>query len=566
MMPAIGLFLLLLSWLQPLHVLPWLSWHNEVLAFAASAALLLSYYIKNSDKSSSSRVAFPVIAVVIAMLAPVALLQFCAGLISYFGDALVFVIYAANVSFLLALGLAWSRAGQTGKSVVTEWSSLGLLALTVCIGSMLSVFVALAQSLQVWGSMDWVLRQDYYHRPGANMGQPNHLATLALMGIASTVFLFRNRRISGQLATLLACVLILGVVISESRTGLMAATVLVMWWTWRPIRERMTTWVWGAWFGLVVMAAMWPGLIDYIQQGGLSALDLGTGVSRTPALRFRIWPQLLEAAMLRPWFGWGLRGVSAAQNAVLDQYSSGEPYTYAHNLLLDLVIGVGIPGGILLFVLLVIWAFRHVRLAGASEASYCVALCIPFVCHSLLEFPHTYAYFLFPIALAMGYLAGEVAPDSSIWIPGRWVQALGIGVVVTMLSTLVEYVYIEEDFRVARMEALRVGKTPDDYLRPTIHLLTQLDAMLVATRTQPAPSMTTQEIEQLRLAAMRFPWTAIQNRYALSLALNGNPAEAVRQLRVMRAMFGEKFYAGIRRSWLDLAETKYPQLANLQLP
>ena len=113
---------------------------------------------------------------------------------------------------------------------------------------------------------------------------------------------------------------------------------------------------------------------------------------------------------------------------------------------------------------------------------------------------------------------------------------------------------------------MRIGHTPGDYERPRIYLLTQLDALLEAARIVPTPGMTPDRIELARKAAMRFPWTATQNRYALSLALNGNPEEAIRQLKVMRAMHGEKPYQSIKANWKDLAESKYPQLGQLTLP
>jgi hypothetical protein len=50
------------------------------------------------------------------------------------------------------------------------------------------------------------------------------------------------------------------------------------------------------------------------------------------------------------------------------------------------------------------------------------------------------------------------------------------------------------------------------------------------------------------------------------LALNGNPDEAVRQLKVMRAMHGEKTYQGIKSNWQELASSKYPQLSDIAFP
>jgi hypothetical protein len=125
---------------------------------------------------------------------------------------------------------------------------------------------------------------------------------------------------------------------------------------------------------------------------------------------------------------------------------------------------------------------------------------------------------------------------------------------------------IEEDFRVARFEAQRIGLTDATYVRPKIHLLTQLDALLQATRTVPDVNMSADQIEILRLTTMRYPWAAIQNRYALSLALNGNLDESARQLKVMRALHGEGAFKAVQANWEELSRSNFPQLKNVKFP
>ena len=78
--------------------------------------------------------------------------------------------------------------------------------------------------------------------------------------------------------------------------------------------------------------------------------------------------------------------------------------------------------------------------------------------------------------------------------------------------------------------------------------------------------MSPERLDLARKVALRYPWPATQNRYALSLALNGNTEEALRQLRVIRALHGEKTYAEIRLNWEVLGKDKYPQLRELKLP
>jgi hypothetical protein len=130
----------------------------------------------------------------------------------------------------------------------------------------------------------------------------------------------------------------------------------------------------------------------------------------------------------------------------------------------------------------------------------------------------------------------------------------------------VEYVAVEEDFRVARFQVLNVGQSSFQYERPQLFLLTQLGALLEGTRLVPQPGMDERRLALAHDVAMRFPGPATQNRYAVALALNGHAQESIRQLRVMRALYGEKAYADIKSKWVALSQEKYPQLGSLTLP
>jgi hypothetical protein len=86
------------------------------------------------------------------------------------------------------------------------------------------------------------------------------------------------------------------------------------------------------------------------------------------------------------------------------------------------------------------------------------------------------------------------------------------------------------------------------------------------SRVRPKAGMSAEKIATIRDTAMRFPSIAFQNRYALTLALNDNPNEAMRQLKVIQVMYGRQIYASVRASWLLLAETQYSQLKGMALP
>lgn len=405
-------------------------------------------------------------------------------------------------------------------------------------------------------------------RPGGNLAQPNQLATLILFALASLVYLFEARRIAALTTLALGLVLLLGLVITESRTGVLSFLLIVLWWVAK--RRSIPFAMSGsavALSTLFFLTCFWlfPGFANHLQEGGASQATT-ISVNTAVGTRVVIWPQLWQAVLMHPWFGWGLREVSTAHNAVLGGALTSEPFTYAHNILLDLAIGVGLPLAFVMAASVALWVWRRALNTSDILGWYCLAFILPLCVHSLLEFPFAYAYLLAPVLFIVGVMEAKNAVPGLVWIRLRVVALSLMLITAVMVWSVVEYVAIEEDFRVARFEALRIGHTPDDYERPHIVLLSQLDALLDGARIVPAPLMERERIELARKVALRFPWPATQNRYALSLALNGNSEEALRQINVMRAMHGPDAYARIKLQWETLAEEKYPQLRELKMP
>lgn len=556
--------LLLLGWLQPFHTMPWMSWHSEVPA-AAALVWLLGVELWEWGRPPARRVFVPRSTGVPVAVGLYAWAQFAAGQISYLGDVITICIYLSLAAMAMLVGHAWGRRIDEPTASSTYGSPLEQLAWLVLIGALLSVPLELAQVGSVWRDAAWLFQLEIARRPGANMGQPNHLATLLMMGLASLLFLCEKHRISLVLSGLLGACLLFGLIITESRTGLLTLAVMTAWW-WRYRQQWQRIGHSGpvvlTWLVLPVLVLAWPELYAqwYFE-------DAGTALANNlPGGRAVVWPQLLEAITLHPWLGWGLHEVPKAHNAVLHHYAVSEPYGYAHNILLDLALGVGLPLTLLLLLVVLRWGWRRLSRVQDLQTWYGVALVIPLAVHAMTEYPFAYTYLLAPPCLAIGFLEARLAADA-VWRL-RWGVVVAGGALITLLllASVMEYLEVEEDFQVSRFQALHIGSTPPGYEKPHIRLLTQIDAMAQVNRVAVSPGMTPDQVAALRRAALRFPSTAAQNRYALALALNGEPEEAVRQLRVMRAMHGEKHFAGLRAYWVELAQTKYPQLKQLQLP
>lgn len=559
-----GFVLLFAAWMMPLHIPPWLSWHSEILAFA-SALVMSTTLIYRGGITAGGAIPLPVITWPLGLLCFVVALQFVTGQIAFMGDAFVLCFYIFLSVLGLALGYAVARMKEeeSGKT----FGLINQCAALLVLGGCFSVIVALVQTLDIWESASWIARMHDARRPGGNIGQPNQLATLILLALASAVYLFETQRLRSITASLIAAILLLGLALTESRSGLLSLGVLTTWWLLkrRRLGLGLSAYVLTAWltfFALCFVA--WPSISSFLFAGGGDTAV--AHVNTSAGTRLIVWPQLWEAAWMRPWLGWGLGGVSAAQNAVIHAHASGEAFTYAHNIVLDLMVGVGLPLSILLTVVTAVWLWRRVTAVKDLTSWYGISVGLVFGVHSLLEFPFAYAYLLLPVMFLLGVQEARQGTADIVWIP-RWIAATVLGLVGTlMIWSVIEYINIEEDFRVLRFEAMRMGTTPQDYERPKVILLTQLDALLKAGRIVPAPGMDPQQIELARKVALRFPWPATQNRYALSLALNGNKEEALRQMQVIRALHGKKHYESVRANWVELAREKYPQLKDVQLP
>lgn len=559
----------LLSWLLPLHIPPWVSWHSELLSFFA-VFLLAGYGLFTAiKKDPSGHIGLPVAVFPLLVLALIAGIQSGAGQLVFFGDVFVFLLYLALCAICLVFGFSSTR-----QVVVPETSAPALshdnpllmgLALTLILAALVSALVAFAQVFELWAQSGWINQMPQLRRPGGNLGQPNHLATLLVMGISSLLFLYESRKMTALLSTLMAVIFFLALAATESRTGVLSFLMVLFWWfaKRRPANFSLSPWLVAfAGVGFLAWFWVWPSIFDLILQTSGGGAEINTQLGA----RWVVWPQLLDAAFLKPWWGWGLGQVSMAHNAVAHAYTVSEPFSYSHNILLDLVLGMGLPLTALFVFATGVWLWRRVRATKQLMPWYCLAVALPVAVHSMLEFPFAYAYFLAPVMFALGALEGLTGSKPVIRLGFQPAAALLLGVSLLAAWSAIEYVAIEEDFRVARFEDLRIGKTPAEYDRPKVILLTQLGALLDGARIVPRPNMTADELGLAKKVALRYPWPATQNRYALSLALNGDSVEALRQLRVMQALHGEKAYKAIKEYWRIQAQDHYPQLRALTLP
>ena len=554
---AFGILFFAIAWLAYDHYRPWVNFHSEALAFLGVGLLLASQGLNlRASLAQAPRVVLWVLAVALLPW-----LQYVLGISLFAGDALVTSLFLCGFGAAIWLGNSYAVAAPDPDKVLTPiFYALSLVAL-------ISAAIGLLQWLDLTEVFTvYVLQANTgdSNRAMGNLGQPNQLATLLLIGLACLMWAFEKKRMGRFGLFTGAAFLTLVLVFSQSRAAMLSAIVMAVFLIWKnqadPSRlppRYVLAWLLA--FGLGVLAL--PTIHDLM----LMSNDRG-GVRFSDGARATIWKQMLSGIAQSPWVGYGWNQTPTAHSAGSIAVPGSLTFTYAHNIVLDLIAWNGIPLGLFLTGGCIWWFTSRIRRVRQTSARYAMACLLPIAVHSMVEFPFAYSYFLLTAGLMIGIVEGAHLDIKTIKHNVQWV---GCGLALWMvLGTYMVYEYflIEEDFRVVRFENLRVGKTPAEYEVPNVWMLSHMGSMLNAGRQKALPGMSKEDLENLRRASLRFPYGALGVRYALALGLNGDPGGASRQMAVIRGMYGNYYYQAAVNVLREQQQEKYPELAKVLTP
>lgn len=559
MLQLIVVLLMLSGWLTANHFPPWVSWHSELPFFVIALGLATWSVVRNGTRTVT---ALPIAGLLPLALGLVLAIQAAMGLMDWMGQILVVALYLLIV--LTAISWGWregSAAQGSSNGMPGEWLACALVA-----GAVLSAGIALAQVMRVADGLSFIAPTTYARRPGGNLAQPNHLSTLLVMGLAGACYLHSIRRMSLAALALLSGYFALGIAVTESRGGLLSALALAAFLAWkRPLVSRRASIQGALVAGLSSLGFFlaWPSFYRFVFRGldeGEAALERLASSGGDP--RLALWQQMLEASLQRPWIGWGIRDSAEAHNSVSHEVVGALPITYSHNIVIDMLVWIGWPLTLMMVVATGVWGWSRVRGVGDSASGWFgMAMLIPFAIHSLLEFPFAYAYFLLPVMYGVGLIEASARGGVRVFrLPG-WLAAPSVLVLALCGAwSVIDYLHVEEDFRIARFQLMRIG-SPQEMPAPQIHVLNQLEQMVASTRVPLTSSMSHDRLELLRRTAVHNPWTGSQYRYASALAFNGKYEEARRQMLVLRAQHGIKVFKLLNvQLEQDLAKRGLPAL------
>lgn len=503
-----GTVLLSLAWLLPNHTPPWLTFHSE-----AWTAVVLSMFGMWVACKHSIPLKWHLLTIVVGLFCFIPWLQYAVGLIPTLGTAWINSIYLLGMLFAIQTGETWEHQSPEQPA--------DLVFVAVLIAALVSTGLQIFQ----WAGLEpigpWTLNVTGQSRFYANMAQPNQLASLLLLGLLGCSWGVYRGKLNATLAILMACFLLMGVALTESRTAWVNLVFLslgaIVWRKKLPsVRYLWVIMGLGVYFAVCV--AMLPLLVSLTDSG--AALEYRPLVDHA---RLGAWKMLFDASLQRPLAGFGWGQLASANFLVIENYP-GQPglFTQSHNLILDLILWNGYPLGLLAVALVGWWVWKVLSLARSFSQIHLIAFVAILGTHAMLEFPLQYAFFLLPFGLVAGALHTNLG-FQPVFKSKQWIQiAVAATCVLVLAITIRDYFRVETSFYGLRFENRKIV-TDIPSTPPDVIALTQFRDHLLFARNVPRGNVDPHELTWMIDTVTTLPSAHVMYKLAANLALNQRP-------------------------------------------
>jgi O-antigen ligase len=323
-----------------------------------------------------------------------------------------------------AAGLVAAALLTAAIAVALQRAGLGEQAFTAFCVAMLaagiaSALIGLVQVyLPAWADGDWIAVSSLGDRAVGNLRQPNHLCSLLLWAMIATIWLADCGRMPRIAAGAALWLLLVGVVLTASRTGMLGAALLALWGIAdrrlsRGVRVQL-------WLVPLAYAAIYVVVAAIAHQhNAVFGGEVQLQKSDISSSRFGIWANTLALIAAHPWAGVGFGEFNFAWSLTPFPGRPTAFFDHTHNLPLQLAVELGLPLASLVIALLLAALWRAWRLAGEGDIDdlrarrTALVMVLMISLHSLLEYPLWYAYFLLPAVFAFGVALGGAGPASA---------------------------------------------------------------------------------------------------------------------------------------------------------
>ncbi|OSI07730.1 integral membrane protein [Neisseria animaloris] len=362
----------------------------------------------------------------------------------------------ASAFVILALA-AWACRGW-----VAEWGQervVSVLAWTLLAGALIQAAVALMQ-FTGWASAEMfrgIIAYRGLREVSGQLGQRNHLGHYLMWGTLAASYLWAVRRMPGWLGflTVLALTSVLGLVNSRTiLTYVIGVGLLLPFWRWRAGRKA----------DRLVLIMLFALVMTVVVQFGIGPLlDMFSGVKYDTALervegsgfsgsaRDVEWRKAWTVFLSAPFWGhgWGsfsLQGFLVhAQMGKFSGNMLNVLFTHSHNIVLQLLAEMGLAGTLLVGLGFLAAIGRMFARPFNHASLLLLAMMAVSLCHSMLEYPLWYLYFLVPFALMAG-LSPACEEDFSDGLKAvKWQNSGGALLALFLLAAIARLGWIYTD-------------------------------------------------------------------------------------------------------------------------
>lgn len=412
-MQLISFYLILgLSYLSPIFMSPWVSAFQDLCAIFA-LIILVSTQIYRKNIEIDKKVIY-----IFGLIAFIPIVQYLFGLL-FFTQELVLSLIYISVFFLSII---------SGANFTKSFKHIEKLSIFFVFISLSCVVLQLIQWSGLYHSV--LILDSNSRRPFANIGQPNNLATLLFIGFFSNILLFINNKVKMHSYIFISATLMTGIVLTQSRTSWLVF-IAVLFITFFKKKLNLFSTMLKSSIAFLFLVLSLPYITLFFHDQGLTVTERISSDSS----RLYIWKQMLIAIMDKPWFGYGWNQTSVAQTSVIFKYPLDLWLEYSHNLFLDILVWTGIPIGVSIIGIILIWVLQTFKKINTPNQLIYFLIITAFLIHCMLEYPFAYAYFLLPIGLYIGFLHQQAHKAITIKVNTLVITLISILTILVFLIT-----------------------------------------------------------------------------------------------------------------------------------
>lgn len=379
--------LFILSFLQVDHLSPWNNFYSNFFILASFFFLILILIQSYNEKFNIDKIAYFLLFFIITSF-----FQFFFN-DKYFQDIIIQITYLILVFIIYVFFNNFFKIDDNYQnSNILNYFIWGFI-----ISSIFSSYIGFYQFFNPWYGELWVFPLQG-NRIYANLGQPNQLATLILLGILSVGYLNRNKN---NILLILIPFFSSALYLTQSRTVwtfvIVGVIVLI-------IKKKLITKQFFIFFTFFIFCYFSNFYINFENSLG-AKLNVSERLT-SGYLRIEMWRDYIEVIKNNTnivGHGWGS---IEKLNFIYGSYSQEYFFSY-HNIIFDMYVFFGIPA--LFFISFLIYKiyFIFYKIESIKELSLFIIL-LAFINHAMLEFPLYYWYFLFPFLVVFSYLNNSV--------------------------------------------------------------------------------------------------------------------------------------------------------------